>query len=593
MDTLAVRNQNPGNLKDPSTGSFRKFNSPQEGFEALKNDLNIKISGKSTTGVTPNSSLAHFASIYAPASDNNDPKSYADNLAAQLGVSPDTPISALSSRLDDFARAIAQNEDKTMAQTLKTATEQPLATANVGSFAEKIKAKYPQYADMDNAELEQKMIAKYPQYADLATQDVPQASPTGYPKAPEVPKYEAPVKEEVQGKDKNLAQKGLEFLFPILEKKERTPLQTVGDLGMSALTLVPGLGALGLGAKGLKAASIGAKAIKGAKEASKAGKLTGLLNKSNVAKGLGVGYGTDVGTKLSEGETDLGEIVTPGLGTAIGGTLGGAGSVLSKASKFLPERIVRKYIPGTSEGVAKYASTKTLGSPKEMLQETDSSIKLLGNKLGNTLKSSEYRGMEIPGRDLYSRVVEKFPNVDMNEASFYKELKKLVPLQGRLVDKLQKKGLSLEELHKLNSEIGQNTFKTVFDDPTVKAGKQIGNEFYHATSDAIKLIAPETGVLFKQLSMEYPLRKALEKAVRSGDKRKAIGLYEIMALMGGTAINPVAGIPAAIGVSALRSPTVNLYAAELLKKSQGKIPGLVGSSTLAPLTRALKGLISQ
>lgn len=40
-------------------------------------------------------------------------------------------------------------------------------------FAEKIKAKYPQYKDVDNLELTKKMIAKYPEYKNQVTLDVP------------------------------------------------------------------------------------------------------------------------------------------------------------------------------------------------------------------------------------------------------------------------------------------------------------------------------------------------------------------------------------------------------------------------------------
>lgn len=44
-------------------------------------------------------------------------------------------------------------------------------------FAQQIKAKYPQYASVDNATLTQKMVAKYPQYADkVQTAPAPPAS---------------------------------------------------------------------------------------------------------------------------------------------------------------------------------------------------------------------------------------------------------------------------------------------------------------------------------------------------------------------------------------------------------------------------------
>ena len=46
---------------------------------------------------------------------------------------------------------------------------------NYNEFSEKIKAKYPQYKDMDNKELAQKMIAKYPQYGDITFDNVEQS----------------------------------------------------------------------------------------------------------------------------------------------------------------------------------------------------------------------------------------------------------------------------------------------------------------------------------------------------------------------------------------------------------------------------------
>ena len=99
-------------MKDPSTGSFRKFKSPEEGYAALMNDLQIKVSGASTTGLTGDSTLYDFSQKYAPSSDNNNPAQYTVNLANTLKVRPDTKLSELKSRIPDFAHAIATNEDR-------------------------------------------------------------------------------------------------------------------------------------------------------------------------------------------------------------------------------------------------------------------------------------------------------------------------------------------------------------------------------------------------------------------------------------------------------------------------------------------------
>lgn len=112
----------------------------------------------------------------------------------------------------------------------------------------------------------------------------------------------APLAEE-----KSFGRKAAEFVFPILEKKERTALQTVGDLGLSAMSLAPGFGAAGLGAKAT---------LMGAKSALK-GVVPSLLKKSTIAKGGAIGYGADVLSNLAEGDTGLGTL-TPGVGTVLG-----------------------------------------------------------------------------------------------------------------------------------------------------------------------------------------------------------------------------------------------------------------------------------
>lgn len=108
MLNIPTRQNNPGDLK--TGGKIATYNSPIEGKAALYNDLTAKMTGTSSTGLNGNSSLVEFAKTYAPASDNNDPLQYAANLANKLGVSPDTKIGSLTSRIDDFANAVSGNE---------------------------------------------------------------------------------------------------------------------------------------------------------------------------------------------------------------------------------------------------------------------------------------------------------------------------------------------------------------------------------------------------------------------------------------------------------------------------------------------------
>lgn len=108
MSNIPTQQNNPGDVK--SGGHIASFSNPAEGKAALYNDLTAKMTGTSSTGVGPNSSLYDFAKVYAPASDKNNPAQYAANLANQLGISPDTPIGTLKNRIDDFANAVSKNE---------------------------------------------------------------------------------------------------------------------------------------------------------------------------------------------------------------------------------------------------------------------------------------------------------------------------------------------------------------------------------------------------------------------------------------------------------------------------------------------------
>jgi hypothetical protein len=92
---LGLRNNNPGNLRfinqqGASMGekNFAKFNTLEEGFNALVNDVKAKQTGNTRTGLNGNSTLAQFFKIYAPSADNNNPEAYANTVAKKLGIDP-------------------------------------------------------------------------------------------------------------------------------------------------------------------------------------------------------------------------------------------------------------------------------------------------------------------------------------------------------------------------------------------------------------------------------------------------------------------------------------------------------------------------
>jgi len=90
---LSVRNNNPGNLRDSSTGQFRVFDTPEAGQAAMQADLTAKISGNSPAmeknfgkGYSP--TLSNVITTYAPPTENNT-KAYIDTVSKATGIAPD------------------------------------------------------------------------------------------------------------------------------------------------------------------------------------------------------------------------------------------------------------------------------------------------------------------------------------------------------------------------------------------------------------------------------------------------------------------------------------------------------------------------
>ena len=132
--TLAQRNNNPGNLRfNNQPGAvrgdkgFAKFESYEAGRQALVNDLRAKQSGKTRTGLKPSSTLQDLINVYAPKEDNNNPTSYANTVASNLGISTSTPISEIDT--NQLANQIARVEDIAYATQMGNTTSQTNLTS--------------------------------------------------------------------------------------------------------------------------------------------------------------------------------------------------------------------------------------------------------------------------------------------------------------------------------------------------------------------------------------------------------------------------------------------------------------------------------
>lgn len=362
-----------------------------------------------------------------------------------------------------------------------------------------------------------------------------------------------------------------------------TPLQVVGDIAQGALMVGSGLPEAG-------ATTTAGRALLGGVEGLKtAGSTLGRIGQAGL---LGAGFGAT--NAIKQGSTDLGEIgKQTAIGGATGGVLGTAGEAISKVAQTLPEWITRKFITGKGIGndEIQYAVDKGLGSPTKMLSQSNSSIDTLGSQLGDVLTSPQYKDFTVPGRDILNKVAKDFPDAGLSRVDIIKKLQSIVPLKANLVNDLLKGELNLDELHTLNSALGKNTFKSVFDGVEVKANKEIGSAVYHTISDIIKNVAPESVPIFDSLSKEYPLNSALQGLIRRGETGKAISLKDIVALTSGFSVGGLPGAATAFGIEKLATnSTVNLKTAGLISKLVKPTAQAVGRGTRGLLTKNLSGL---
>lgn len=344
-----------------------------------------------------------------------------------------------------------------------------------------------------------------------------------------------------------------------------SPLQVGADIAQGALTV-------GAGMPG-KAVSMFGKTVPIIPTAASA---LGRIGQSTV---LGAGI-AGTGT-VAKGETDLGEIgKTTAIGGAVGGALGTVGEVVRKAGELLPERFLRSFVPGVNEKTAEYAVNRGLGTPKKMFADSSSSMTKLEAQLEKQLQAKGKEYMQPVGEEIFDSVAREFRDSGLTGKDVAEEIKRLLPLKRSLVDKVLRGEATLKELHSLNSALGRSTFKTVFDDPTVKAGKEIGNAAYHRIRDVLVKAVPEVDGTLKNLSLEYQLNTALEKAIRRGIKAKTFTLKDLVGIMAGLQVAGPMGILGGYAAGrAASSPSVNLGVAGLLQ-SIGPKEGLKG---LAPL----------
>lgn len=96
-------------MQQGSSNGFKTYKTYQEGKQALLDQLNLYKTGRTRNNVSPDSTLQQAMSVYAPVGDGkNNPTLYAAYIAHSIGVTPNTPISKISTV--DWANAIEKFE---------------------------------------------------------------------------------------------------------------------------------------------------------------------------------------------------------------------------------------------------------------------------------------------------------------------------------------------------------------------------------------------------------------------------------------------------------------------------------------------------
>lgn len=102
----SVRYKNPGNIRDPNTGEFVRFSSEEEGLAAMRNDLLIKISGRSKV-MKGKPTLANLIHTWAPPSEN-DTENYTKFVSEKSGIDRNAVLT--ESDIDKIMPAMIQME---------------------------------------------------------------------------------------------------------------------------------------------------------------------------------------------------------------------------------------------------------------------------------------------------------------------------------------------------------------------------------------------------------------------------------------------------------------------------------------------------
>jgi len=525
MDTLANRNNNPGNLKDPKTGTFRQFSSPQEGYGALLNDLQAKKTGTTTTGVGPSSTLADFAKVYAPESDNNNPAQYTANIANYMKVRPDATLDSLD--VGKWAEAVANaegykssqpiqqtNQQVTSQPAQQSTEEEPKGEGIVKSLARGITQPVATMLARP-VQLGARLLGKTEEEVNQASAKVPFFGEGGRLDVPQ------------------------------------TGADVIKDIGRGAQTVALGM---------------------------PVGTLGGAVKMGTVS-GAGAG--------LEETGTAEGTVKGGLIGSVTGLAGGGISKVLEMMPKSLVSSAFKGLTPDKVEQALATKTIGTaqsiLNQSKTSLQTLG---KQLGNELKSpTVKDILLTEQDIFQRLAKNpTLIKALEDKGLTLPQLSKKLS-TVSGKGGLVDKLFTEGLNLTDLNRLKTALGKNTYVSKLVEgllkPEQKSGKEIANIFYNGIKETIQEVNPNTIPLFNELAKENAIKQAVTKA--SKQSGSLIRWRDIVPFMiGSSAGGPAAGIGTVGLIRGAENPAIQFGLAKGLQTASKGITPVTSRAGLIP-----------
>jgi hypothetical protein len=374
----------------------------------------------------------------------------------------------------------------------------------------------------------------------------PAPTPEPIAQAPEqLPK--APEEEEKVDFGTRLGKGVLDFVAPILTDKERTTGQWVGDAALTAMNVIPTTAALKYG---IGAAKTGINALRGAGALSKTEKAaevaTGVVKKTlspkNIAIGTGTGYGMDVASSLSGGETDVGDVLTPGVGTALGTF---AGALARRAPRAEVDKAARDLIPDLPKGKAVSSTGKSGQEVSGLLknvsepvsartyQVTESTLRNVPNfnRLGtyteklNAVNAANEKLAEKLAREVvkngddilypYRELANKMMNIKTPTSLVGDEAKKYEKVRKAAMEIAKENGGNISGLFKARKEFDalvQNDYPYLYDRTNVSLRKAI-TDIRGVMNETIEQSLKGRGVNYsgslREQSLLYDARDAL------------------------------------------------------------------------------------